>query len=66
MAIRTAEDFYKAVSVMRRAQKLFRKLNSPMAMRLARRREAEIDRFIKERDRRLADQKQRPLIGGGA
>ena len=64
MAIRTAEDFYRAVSVMRQTQKEYFRGRSSIIMRLAQRQEAEIDRFIKGRDQRLADQKQRPLIGG--
>ena len=65
MAIRTAEDFYRAVSVMRQAQKLFRKLNSPMALRIAIRHEAGVDRFIAKQERRLADGKQERIFGGG-
>jgi hypothetical protein len=64
MAIRTAEDFYRAVKAMREAQKYHAKNNSPIAGGTAARYEAEIDGFIKERERRLADQKQGTLIGG--
>jgi hypothetical protein len=64
MAIRTSEDFYRAVSIMRQTQKEYFKRRSPITMRLAQRQEAEIDRFIEERDRRLADHKQGALFGG--
>jgi hypothetical protein len=63
MAIRTAEDFYRAVILMRETQKEYFRGHSPMFMRLARRQEAEIDRFIEEREQRLADQKQMTLLG---
>jgi hypothetical protein len=65
MAIRTAEDFYRAVRVMREAQKYYDKTRLPMARGTARLHEDEIDRFIRERDKRLAEQKQGTLIGGG-
>jgi hypothetical protein len=64
MAIRTAEDFFRAVKVMRETQREYFKGRSPLIMRLAKRQEAEIDRFIKEREQRLADQRQGVLIGG--
>jgi hypothetical protein len=64
MAIQTAEDFYRAVRTMRQTQKEYFKGRSPIIMRLAQRQEAEIDRFIEEREQRLADQKQKTLIGG--
>jgi hypothetical protein len=65
MAIRTSEDFYRAVSIMRQTQKEYFRGRSPIIMRLAQRQEAEVDQFIKERDQRLADQRQGVLIGGG-
>jgi hypothetical protein len=64
MAIRTSEDFYQAVRVMRETQKEYFKGRSPLILRLSKKQEAEIDRFIRERDRRLADQKQGVLFGG--
>ncbi|MDR1575192.1 MAG: hypothetical protein LBS37_04225 [Treponema sp.] len=64
MAIVTAEDFYQAVRVMREAQKYYFETKSPMALNTAKRREDEVDRFIKSRERRLADRKQGKLIGG--
>ncbi|MDR1373498.1 MAG: hypothetical protein LBJ24_00850 [Treponema sp.] len=66
MAIKTAEDFYRAVRLMRETQKEYFKSRSPLVMRLAQKQEAEIDGFIRERDQRIADQKQGVLIGGGA
>jgi hypothetical protein len=65
MAIRTAEDFYRAVRLLRETQKYCEKNPSPLARNTVRRQEADVDRFIRERDRRLADQKQEVLIGGG-
>ena len=65
MAIRTAEDFYKAVRMMRDAQKHYFKTKSPMALGTAKLHEEEIDRFITERDRRLEDQEQGKPFGGG-
>jgi hypothetical protein len=64
MAIRTSEDFYSAVKLMREAQKYYDRTNSPMAKNTARRQEGEVDRFIMERDRRLEDRKQGKLIEG--
>jgi hypothetical protein len=63
MAIRTAEDFYRAVKAMREVQKYYFKNKSPLALNTARLHEKEIDRFIEEREQRLADQKQGVLIG---
>jgi hypothetical protein len=50
---------------MRETQKEYFRGRSLIIMHLARRQEAEIDRFIAERDQRLADQKQGALFGGG-
>ncbi|MDR2185427.1 MAG: hypothetical protein LBO80_07165 [Treponema sp.] len=66
MTIRTAEDFYRAVKIMRETQQEYVRGRSPMVMRLAQRQAAEIDKFIADRERRLADAKQGALIGGGA
>jgi hypothetical protein len=65
MAVRTAEDFYRAVKMMREAQKHYSGIRSPMALGTAKLHEGEIDRFIEERDRRLEDRKQGKLFGGG-
>ena len=66
MAIQTAEDFYRAVKLMREAQKFHRETNSFSASNTAKRHEAEVDRFIKERDERLAEKKQGNLFKGAA
>jgi hypothetical protein len=65
MAIRTVEDFYRAVRRMRAAQTESARTRSCIDRNAARRREAEVDRFIEGREWRLADQKQGVLLGGG-
>jgi hypothetical protein len=65
MEIRTAEDFYKAVKLMREKQKEYVRTRVFIAQNAARRQEAEIDRFIEEREQRIADRKQGALIGEG-
>jgi hypothetical protein len=50
--------------MMREAQKHYFKTKSPMALGTAKLHEDEVDRFIRERDQRLADQKQGALFGG--
>jgi hypothetical protein len=64
MEIRTAEDFYRAVKVMRERQKEYVKTRCFTDHNAARKQEAEIDRFIGEREQRLADGKQGMLTGG--